>query len=241
MERGFLAQGKCLLSFTWSLHHAILEEKGAKLGLLRLSSSREQGILGPHFKSHANKEWQIREKSAGSSLNSDIHRNHWQQLVDEIFPWIHAWIKNSFLSLSLSLSLPVSQIMLLQVLFGCSSRSYLSQEPCPYLYATFYLHLLIPHPKYNQCSRKSSSVERETFQLGPTSPHYSHCQPFTVTWWHPHVNCGLLGFKIWLRDQNIFNHIHMRALARISFPAADHTWTIRSCGFAGEMDICICA
>jgi len=39
---------------------------------------------------------------------------------------------------------------------------------------------------------------------------------------------------IWLRDQHIFNHVHMRALARISLPAEDPTWMIRSCGFAGE-------
>lgn len=40
--------------------------------------------------------------------------------------------------------------------------------------------------------------------------------------------------KFGLRGQNLFNHIHMWSLSRISFLAADNTRKIRSCVFAGE-------
>ena len=42
---------------------------------------------------------------------------------------------------------------------------------------------------------------------------------------------------IWLIDKIIFKHIHVRALARISVPAADHSLMIRYSGIAGEVDI----
>ena len=42
--------------------------------------------------------------------------------------------------------------------------------------------------------------------------------------------------KFGLRDQNFSNHVHMRVLSRISFPAEDHRRNIRSCGFTGEVD-----
>ena len=66
--------------------------------------------------------------------------------------------------------------------------------------------------------------------LFPLSAPHSEQRP-------QHVNWSLLGSQIKLRDQNIFNHIHMRALARISFPEAEHNWTIRPGGIAGEVDI----
>ena len=45
--------------------------------------------------------------------------------------------------------------------------------------------------------------------------------------------------QIWPRDQNIFNHIHMRALAKISFPPAPHLDDQTSV-FSGEVDIWTC-
>ena len=42
--------------------------------------------------------------------------------------------------------------------------------------------------------------------------------------------------NISLRDEHIFIHIHMRALARNSLPAADPTCIIRSSGYTGEVD-----
>ena len=42
--------------------------------------------------------------------------------------------------------------------------------------------------------------------------------------------------KISLRDQHIFQQVHMRDETIISLTAADPTWTIRHCGFAGEVD-----
>ena len=52
---------------------------------------------------------------------------------------------------------------------------------------------------------------------------------------------SLLASHFVLKDQNIFNHNHMRALARVRFPAEEHTWKMRFCGFAGEVFICNCA
>lgn len=43
--------------------------------------------------------------------------------------------------------------------------------------------------------------------------------------------------QISLRDLNISNHIHMRALALINLPAADSTCMIRSWEFSGEVDL----
>ena len=45
-----------------------------------------------------------------------------------------------------------------------------------------------------------------------------HSDPLTTS-------CGPHSYwlKFGLRDQYLFNHIHMRALSRISFPEADHT------------------
>ena len=45
------------------------------------------------------------------------------------------------------------------------------------------------------------------------------------------------GSQIWLSDQHIFNSVHKRSLARITFPEADYTWMIRFSGFAVEVDI----
>ena len=61
--------------------------------------------------------------------------------------------------------------------------------------------------------------------------------PLSVTRWPPHGKCGLLGSQIWLRDQNTFNHVHMSAIARFSFPIWDHTSMIRSWGFTGKADM----
>ena len=85
-------------------------------------------------------------------------------------------------------------------------------------------------------SRQSASVGIEIFQLWPSSPPIIQLSPFH--WDTSKTSCALcsIWLKFGLRNQNLFNHIHMRALSRISFPAADHTRKIRSCGFAGEVD-----
>lgn len=144
-----------------------------------------------------------------------------------------------YLSLSLLLFpyLSLSKIQLTQDFLQWSRRNYIIQESSPSIYPTFSLHLPIPNPKYNCCSIKSSSVGIYTFQIGSSSPQSSHCQPFMMTCWLPNVYCSLLCSQIWNSDQNIFNHIHMRALEIIGFPAANHIWMIRSCGFAGEVEI----
>ena len=95
---------------------------------------------------------------------------------------------------------------------------------------------LIAHPKYKQLSRNNSSVGRDTFQHVPCSNHSSHCQIFSYTLATFWVLQGLCS-QSWLRDQNIFNYVNLRALTIISFPAAEHTWMIIFSGFAGEVDI----
>lgn len=40
-----------------------------------------------------------------------------------------------------------------------------------------------------------------------------------------------------LRNENPFNHIHMRALARSTFPAANHIWITSCWGYAGEVHL----
>ena len=153
-------------------------------------------------------------------------------LSTEILPWTLAWIKNFFISPPLNFFSLSLKSCCPKISWGYPGKKFLSQDLTQHFNS-----FLIPHPKYFQWSRKNSSVGIETFHIGPSSPHSSHCQPLMVNSWPQHVNWSLLGSQIKLRDQNIFNHIHMRALARISFSAAEHNETIRSCGFTGEVYI----
>ena len=169
-------------------------------------------------------------------------------------PWAPAWIKTPFshslsslfpslslshslcVSPSLYLSLALSWILLPQDFLRDTGENISATRPVQ----VFTQHFpTISHPlsKIQSVSRKGSFVGIVIFHLGPSTTHYSHCQIFMVTCWPPHVICGLLGSQIGLRGQNIFNHIHMRTLARISFPREDHTLTIRFYWFTGEVNI----
>lgn len=142
------------------------------------------------------------------------------------------------LSPSLYLSLSLSNASA-TIFPGLMLRKYLSKESSPNLYPTFSLPHVILHPVYNQWSRKSIYWGIFTFQLRQTSPKSSYFQHFIVTW-PRHMNCGVLGSQIWFRVQKILNHVHMRALASISFAEADHSLMIRYSGFAGVLDIWNC-
>ena len=74
-----------------------------------------------------------------------------------------------------------------------------------------------PPSKIHLVVQKSSSVGVETFQLGPSSHQSSHCHPFMVTSWPPHVDCGLHESQIWHRYQNIFKNIYKWALPTSGF------------------------
>ena len=59
-----------------------------------------------------------------------------------------------------------------------------------------------------------------------------HSDPLTTS-------CVLLFMwsHIWPRDQHISNQVHMRTLARIILSELNPTWKIRTCGFAGVVDL----
>jgi len=150
-------------------------------------------------------------------------------LGTEFVPWT-VWIKFSFISLSLHISLlrflsnPPAQF------FMCRSWIiYLSQDHS--LYPIFSQHILIPYQIYKWLSRMNSSAGIGTFQLCHPTPKLPISRPskrpLTTSFVLPSM-----WSHTWLRNQLIFNHIHMKALARISLSEADHTW------FVWEVDIC---
>ena len=116
-------------------------------------------------------------------------------------------------------------------------NKYLSQDITPSLYSTCYLSIPIPYQIYKWWSKNNSSVCTETFQLGHPTPTLPIVSP---SWWPADdLICTKVytWSNIWHRDQQIFNHVHMRALVKISLPAAGPNWMIRSCGFAGDVDL----
>lgn len=108
-EAVFWLREKVCCPLPWSPQYAILVEKGAKIQLKLLSSSGDQGVLGPYFNSLTNNEWNRLDNSAVSSLKSDIHLKHWHLLGAKILPWTLAWIK---ITLSPHLSLYLSFLSL---------------------------------------------------------------------------------------------------------------------------------
>ena len=149
---------------------------------------------------------------------------HWDRALD---PSLNQNLLSLTLSLSTSPSFPFVRILLPQGYLWCSWITYLRQDSHPSLYPTFLIYLLIPYQIYLRWSRKNPSVGIDTFQLGhptPTLPIVSHSE------WPTDTSYVLvfMWFHIWLRDKHIFNHVHMRALARISLPAAHPTWIIRA-------------
>jgi len=91
-----------------------------------------------------------------------------------------------------------------------------------------------PTSKLHMVVQEENSLGIETFQLGhPPSillliRHWCWNVEHLIVLWS---TC----LQIALRDQNIFNHIHMKALPRISIMQQTTTWWSR-CGFAGEVD-----
>ena len=152
---------------------------------------------------------------------SDILLKHRQLLEAEIMPWMDAWIKISFISLCLSLSLSTSpsftfsQILLPQVYLWWSRVTYLSQDSHPSLYSNFSLHHPIPYQIYKRWCQKKSSVGLQTLHFGHPTPNLPIVSPFG--WPADQLICMRSPWShIWLRDQHIFNHVNMRSLARTS-------------------------
>ena len=161
--------------------------------------------------------WHFLDTCGVSSLNSDIQLKYWHLLSTEILPWTVAWIKISFISpQSPSPSLNFSQLVLPKYFLCSSWKYYLCQDSHPWLYPIISLCLMIPHPKYSGCSRKSPSVGKYTFHVRPSSPQYSNYQQFTVILWQPLVNCIPIGsnmdseiktFSLHSHEGSIKNHL----------------------------------
>ena len=143
-------------------------------------------------------EWSISDQCAVSFLNSDIHLNHRYLLGTEIMLWTVACSNVSFLSLSLpfyllhSLANPAAPRlpgMILDELpqLGQKSKSLpnilpTSSDPPSKLQAVVQKELI--------------HMNRHTFWHGPSPPtHTTHCQPFMMIHWPPHIFCGLCGPK----------------------------------------------
>ena len=150
-ERAF-GSGKLSPSLTPLQYHESLEEYGSKEGLQPQFFSRDIWMQGTSYKSNANKEWRIWDKSFFHEVRypseTQTPAQHWD------LPWTVAWIKISFYFLSLSPSLyaslcfTLSQFLLLLVYLGWSWMKYLSQWIRPSCHTAFNIQLLIPHPKY---------------------------------------------------------------------------------------------
>ena len=177
----------------------------------------------------------------------------WTRLL--FLPWIWTFIWNTDTSLVLRscpwllvesnspLSLPISFFLFL--LNSTATRFpllilkiYLSHESCPSLYPMFPSVLWSPN-KIESLFQKEPLCGIETFQLG-LSPLPPVIQLSDLHWDPLKTSCELCTnlLKFGLRYQKLFNHIHIRALSRISFPAADNRRKIRSGGFSGEVERC---
>ena len=144
-------------------------------------------------------------------------------LVNEILPWGVAWIKISFISLSLCLplsllslstspSFSLSRFLLPRIFLWWYWLTYISQDHSPSLCSTFCLHHLISYQLYKWWSRKNYSVRIETFQLGHPTPTLPI---FSPSLWLLTISFVLqpMWSNTGLRDQCIFIHIHMKDLA----------------------------
>ena len=113
-----------------------------------------------------------------------------------------------------------------------SWKTYLSQEWSPSLWKNTFL------PSSDPLLHNLLVVPKELLYYyrdnpSPTPPIFSTAQLPT-----DHLIDMLYAWShILLSDQHIFNHVHMRALARISLPAANPPWMISSCGFSEEVDL----
>lgn len=103
------------------------------------------------------------------------------------------------------------------------------------------LHIILP-PSSNLFSYIKSVVQKELlcwYRDIPTHPSY-FLFPLSVPHVDPLTSSYMLRSMwshIWLRNQHIFKHLHMRAPARKSLSATHPSWRNRSCGFDGVVDI----
>lgn len=166
---------------------------------------------------------------------SDIHLKHtpvWCR--DRALDCCYS--QNPFIFLSTSPSFIFSWILLPQVYVRWSWMKYLCQDFSPNLYPTFLSIFWSPIKYTNGCPEiiplyvERHSISGLLTSYFPLTALHSDLLTTSYVLWSTWS-------LIWLRDQHIFKHIHMRALPRISLPAEEPTCMIRSCGFAPEMDL----
>ena len=161
-------------------------------------------------------------------------------------PWTPSWIKTPF---SPSIPLPLSLLILLLL------SHLLSLESCfPKIYwehtgenisSRIAVEVFTQHfpTIFASTIQNKISVQKETLCMNSDIPtraiHHTlyplsdfHGDPLTTS-----CDLQFTWFQNCTQKSKFFNHTHMRALARISFPRADHTWMIRSCWFSGEVNI----
>ena len=183
--------------------------------------------------------------TASFYIMSENVLNHRHLLGTEIVPWSVAWIK--IFSLSLPLPLPLSLPLSLQFLL-----LFLSNPPAPIFPVVILGDISQPGlqskslpnifpPFSNTLTNKEAVVLKQLLCWSrdiPTRPSYpntSHCQSFTDTTYN--FICTAVYMVPYLTPKS--THFHKTStLARTRLPAADLTWMIRSCAFAGEVDIC---
>ena len=231
-EGGFMAQGECLLSRSLICTSCHFRGRGFKTGAR--TPIFQWTALKLRASSQESRQSCVSRSGTRVQLVPSGHTSPWTTEACLALRSCPGLLLESRTPLSLSLSLSVESCCPQDVL-GWSWRTYQSQESSPILYPTFCLYLLTHNPKYKHSSKKSSSGGLDKPQLGPSSPNLPlaalHSDQLTTSCeqrsaWIPNLTQGSKHLQV-----------HMTALARISFPAADHTWMIKSCGLTGEVAI----
>ena len=102
----FLSREYIYWPLVWATHHAIFEDKCAKLGLWTIFSITEKGLKWmPYSVRHVKIE--DSRMRAVFLLVSNTFLKHRHLLGTQVLYWTRAWIKVSSLCLSLSLSPPL--------------------------------------------------------------------------------------------------------------------------------------
>lgn len=211
--------------------------KGANQWLKFLYSRRGHWILGAHFHTLTNNEWNILDESSASSLKPNIQLKHWQHISAVILPWIVAWIKIFLISPSLYLSFSHFHLNSTTTRFPLLIlENYIRQEIHPRLYPIFSLRLMIPNKKIQLMLQKKPLCRNTNIPTRAILP--SVIQLSTLNWHPLKTSCRLSSnwLKFGLRDQNLSKHIHMMVLSTISFPAAKHTSYLGGCGSTREVE-----
>ena len=186
------------------------------------------------FLESGKEEVNIWYKSAGFSIVSKRPETH----TCLALRLCHGVLIKSKSPLSLCPLLPpsFSQILLPWFYLWWSWMTYLSQDRSQRLYQHFPSILQSPN-KYTISGPEWTPLLVQRHSNSAMLPQ--HCPLSAVQSEHlkPHLYCGIRG-PIFNSEINTFpKNVYMKALARISLPAADPTWMIRSCGFSGEVDL----